>query len=110
MVREQLAAMFVRSHPYDINSDGLVIWPNGDFSREIVVSLERKRQLRPLPATDAAQAGLVATERQVVMFNESSTIWSDWIQRWEPSVQGLPTACLQPPQMRLLNLPADTGS
>ena len=102
MVREQLESAFVHGHPYDINGDSLVMWPGGNFSREIVALLVQKRQLRPLPAAEAQQAGLLPADRQAVIFNESGTVWSDWIRRWEAGAQGLPQACLQSPGIVLL--------
>ncbi|MCE2794394.1 MAG: APC family permease [Planctomyces sp.] len=108
MVREQLESAFVHDHPYDINGESLVVWPGGDFRREIVALLVQKRQLRPLPAAEAQQAGLLPTDRQLVIFNESGTVWSDWIRRWETGAQGLPQACLQAPGIVLL-LPAGSN-
>ena len=102
MVREQLESSFVHGHPYDINSDGMVIWPGGDFSREISTSLVQKKQLRPLPAAEAQQAGVVSADRNVVIFGDSGTVWSDWIRRWETSAAGPPQACLQSPAITLL--------
>lgn len=102
MVREQLESAFVHGHPYDINGDGLVVWPGGDFSREISTMLAQKKQLRPLPAAEAQQAGLFPADRQAVIFGESGTVWSDWIHRWETGARGFPEACLQPPGILLL--------
>jgi hypothetical protein len=64
--------------------------------------------LRPVPAAEAQQAGLLPTDRQLVIFNESGTVWSDWIRRWETGAQGLPQACLQAPGIVLL-LPAGSN-
>ncbi|MFN9825272.1 MAG: hypothetical protein ACK58J_14080, partial [Planctomyces sp.] len=54
------------------------------------------------------QTRLLPTDRQLVIFNESGTVWSDWIRRWETGAQGLPQACLQAPGIVLL-LPAGSN-
>ncbi len=103
MVREQLEAAFVNSHPYDINSEGLVIWPGGEFRDEVCVDLARKGQLRPLPTDLAAAAGIHPTDRSAVLFFESRTPWDDWARRWETdSSKTPPRACTHRPDIPLL--------
>ncbi|MFM7057587.1 MAG: hypothetical protein ACKO2P_11770 [Planctomycetota bacterium] len=98
MVREQLESAFLRNHPYDINSEGLAIWPHGQFRQELTMDLSRKGLLRPLPADVAATAGLHPVERSLVLFFESRTLWDDWVQRWTLA-DGLevPRACTTQP-------------
>ena len=103
MVREQLESRFLRDHEYDINSEGLAIWPHGQFRQELTLDLSRKGLLRALPADAAASAGLHAVERSQVLFFESRTLWEDWVARWT-SVDGLalPRACTAAPEHPLL--------
>ena len=46
LVREQLERRLVGRHPYDINAEGLVIWPEGQFDKEVTVDLHRRHQVR----------------------------------------------------------------
>ena len=104
MVREQLQAAFIYSHPYDINSEGLVIWPGGEFRNEVRVDLARKGQLRPVPTELATAAGLHPADRIAVLFFESRTSWDDWARRWETnSDHSTPRACSHAPKIPLLS-------
>lgn len=103
MVREQLESEFLRNHPYDINSEGMAIWPHGQFRQELRIDLSRKGLLRPIPADQAAAAGLQPVERSLVLFFESRTLWDDWVQRWtSEDGRRLPRACTTAPQHALL--------
>lgn len=102
LVREQLEANFAGIHPYDINSAGFTIWPNGDFDKELTVDLSGKGAVRPLPIHEATAAGLLQTDRDAVLFNESLTEWTHWQYLWTPGesaggVRSLPPACSQTP-------------
>ena len=102
LVREQLEANFVHVHPYDIDAAGFAIWPNGQFDKELTVDLSRKGQVRPLPAIEATAAGIIPTDRDAVVFNESRTEWTHWQYLWTPTdfsggAKSLPPACSQTP-------------
>jgi hypothetical protein len=102
LVREQLEANFVHVHPYDIDAAGFAIWPNGHFDKELSVDLSRKGQVRPSPAAEATAAGIIPTDRDAVVFNESVTEWTHWQYLWTPTdfaggSKSLPPACSQTP-------------
>ena len=110
MVREQLEASLVHSHPYDIDSDGITIWPSGDFSSEITVDLTRKYRLRPLPADRAQLAGIETANKQQVLFAETYVEWRAWVQCWElrhnadsQPADSLPAACMAPTRTPVLD-------
>ena len=103
MVREQLECEFLKDHPYDINSEGLAIWPHGQFRQELSIDLSRKGLLRPVPADAATAAGLQPVERSLVLFYESRTLWSDWVESWTTADDGgLPHACTSAPRHPML--------
>lgn len=94
---------FLNDHPYDINADGLVIWPHGQFRQELRIDLSRKGLLRPAPADAATAAGLQSVERSLVLFFESRTLWEDWVERWTTADgRGLPQACTSAPRHPML--------
>lgn len=102
IVREQLETNFVHGHPYDIDSDGFAIWPNGRFDKELTVDLSRKGPVRPTPVSGATEAGIIPTDRDAVLFNESITEWKHWQYLWTPAdsagdKRSLPPACSQTP-------------
>lgn len=107
-VREQMEHQFVRNHPYDFNDAGLVIWPDGKFDSPVRVDLYRRHQLRPVPATKAAEFGLQPISREAVVFADNQMLWKDWKAIWATpenaeSSRPLPIACLQSASMTLLN-------
>jgi hypothetical protein len=98
LVREQLEANLIRRHPYDINAEGLAVWPDGAFDSEIQIDLNRKGLIRAIPASEAAAAGMGSVERETIVFSESATRWSDWETLWNPptsatGLTALPAAC-----------------
>ncbi len=100
LVREQLESNFIHHHPYDINAEGLAIWPNGMFSYELQVDLNRTGPIRPVPSSEAAAAGINSAERAAVVFSESQTPWIEWEALWtipanSASPKSLPAACSQ---------------
>jgi hypothetical protein len=100
LVREQLETNFIHNHPYDINAEGLAIWPNGMFSYELQVDLNRTGPIRPVPSSEASAAGINSAEREAVVFSESQTHWVDWEALWtipanSASTRTLPSACSQ---------------
>jgi len=102
LVREQLETNFVNFQPYDINSEGFAIWPNGDFDKELTVDLTAKGMVRPSPSGEATAAGILPTDRDAVLFYESLTEWSHWQYLWTPAdsaggTRSLPPACSQTP-------------
>lgn len=111
MVREQLETNFIQTHPYDINSEGFAIWPNGNFDKELIVDLSRKGAVRPTPGSAATTAGIFPTDRDAVLFNESNTEWTTWQYLWTPvdaagDSRSLPPACSQTPVQPVLKTDA----
>lgn len=97
LVREQIEKHLIHQHQYDINADGLAIWPNQLFHREILVDLNRRVMLRPSPAGEAAVHGLQPVLRADVVFADSETTWNAWEDLWRPgspaNPDSLPPAC-----------------
>ena len=82
LVREQLETNFTQQHPYDIDSAGLLVWPTKRFDVEIVADLEDEGTITPLPAFQAAEAGLAPIERERLVFSATHTDWKKWERIW----------------------------
>ncbi len=93
-MREQVENSFTKRYPYDIDSAGLLIWPTKSFDVELVTDLNTDGDLRPVPEYKAAEAGLLPTPRERVIFSSTSTIWSDWEDLWNEQ-SGTSQACKQ---------------
>ncbi|MHC4876335.1 MAG: hypothetical protein ACYTGL_07540 [Planctomycetota bacterium] len=84
LVREQIAATFApRTIPYDVDEEGLLVWPDGQFEAEAVYSLRHHTTVRPYPRSvvRAYQLPQLPTER--LIFSETSLPWDVWSQQWD---------------------------
>jgi len=107
LVREQLQRRIVGEFPYDVRPHGLVIWPERNFEQEISVDLHRRHQVRPVPASRAAQFGLQPMSREAVVFSERKILWREWQEVWatptdSESATPLPLACVQSARTSLI--------
>ena len=82
LVREQIETNFTRDYPYDIDNDGLLIWPTVQFDVEILASLTKEGLVRPVPAAKAADAGLVPIAHEKIRFSATYTEWQEWERIW----------------------------
>jgi len=82
LVREQLEANVVRDHPYDIDAVGLLVWPTERFDVEITLDLSGDGWIRPQPEFQANAVGMIALEREQVLFSATHTDWKVWEELW----------------------------
>jgi len=107
LVREQVQRNLTGDHAYDVSQEGLIIWPEGQYEREISVDLNRTHQLRPLPTAFAITYGIGAKSTESVLFAKSDTEWNDWAQLWHVNTEPtdgdrLPLACMQSARLSVL--------
>lgn len=110
LVREQMERHLIGPHPYDVCAEGLRIWPERQFDRQVTCDLHRRHQIRPWPQGLAASYGLQPASRELIVFAESKVMWSEWQQLWETpdASEGaghLPLACFQSARASLLRPP-----
>ncbi len=82
LVREQLEKRLTKKHPYDIDSAGLLVWPSNRFDVQIMVDLKAEGTISPMPANQAAEAGLLPIASREVLFSATHTKWKDWERIW----------------------------
>lgn len=86
LVREQVAATFApRSLPYDINEEGLVVWPAG-FQEEAIYNLHHLNTIRPYPRAVARSQDLPSVTPDALIFAETKLSWDVWAEQWDDSI------------------------
>ena len=92
------------THPYDIASTGLVVWPFGHYEAEVHYALDETPTATPRPRSLARAAGLIPLPLASLLFAEHSLTWDDWRAYWETeqSFSAIPLRLL--PYVDLLRL------
>jgi hypothetical protein len=82
LVREKLQTNVTKSHPYDIDLAGLLVWPSNRFDVELVMDLNGEGFITPKPEVEAAKAGFKPIAREKVLYSATSTDWNTWENTW----------------------------
>ncbi|MBI1311562.1 hypothetical protein GC176_09670 [bacterium] len=89
LVREQISASFApRTIPYDVDEEGLLVWPDGEYKAEAVYSLRRHTTVRPYPRSVVRQYDLPPLPTERLIFSETTLTWEDWSRQWDDSSNG----------------------
>jgi len=84
LVREQLEACFSNGlPPYDINANGMTVWPSGDFRAEVQYNLNRWPTITPFPQSTARKYGLPELESDRMIFARTDITWNHWVSLWQ---------------------------
>jgi hypothetical protein len=73
----------IRSHPYDISSAGLIVWPHSDYEHEVTYALDDQPTTTPRPRSLARSAGLTAVPMSTIVFKLHDLDWNDWRKFWD---------------------------
>ncbi|MBI4956706.1 MAG: hypothetical protein HY908_32105, partial [Myxococcales bacterium] len=79
-VREQLEAALGPGVPYDLASEGLVVWPDGSYATEVVYDLRATGTLRPHTRFGSAPARPL--EASALRFVDEPVTWRAWVDSW----------------------------
>jgi hypothetical protein len=90
------------THPYDISSEGLVVWPYRQFDSTVRYSLEDRPMTSPRPRSLARAAGLAPLPLSAIVYQEHLLQWEEWRAYWdtEQNVSAIPIRLL--PDVELL--------
>ena len=72
-----------KTHPYDIASTGLVVWPLGHYEAEVHYALDETPTTTPRPRSLARVSGLIPLPLTSLLFAEHALAWDDWRAYWE---------------------------
>ncbi len=71
------------SHPYDIGSPGLIVWPNGVYEHEVYYPLDDQPVTHPRPRSLARAAGLNPLPMDALVFGLYELDWDEWRRFWD---------------------------
>ena len=102
-------ATALHTHPYDIASTGLIVWPLGHYEAEVHYALDETPTTTPRPRSLARAAGLIPLPLASLLFAEHPVTWDDWRAYWETeqSFSAIPLRLL--PEVELLNRSCTAG-
>ena len=75
------------SHPYDIGSPGLIVWPNGVYEHEVYYPLDDQPVTHPRPRSFARAAGLNPLPMDALVFGLYELEWDEWRRFWDHEQQ-----------------------
>ena len=73
----------LKTHPYDLASTGLVVWPQAHYESEVHYALDESPTAMPRPRALARAAGLTPLPLAALVFAEHSLDWTEWHAYWE---------------------------
>jgi hypothetical protein len=80
LCREQIEEQ-IRS-PYDIADEGLLVWPGGDYQRELVYPLDDRDQ-PPRVRGNPLETAPPALDKGRLFLRRQPVTWSSWLALWE---------------------------
>jgi hypothetical protein len=79
----------LKTHPYDIGANGLIVWPNSKYEHEITYPLDETPVTHPRPRSLARASGLNAIALESLVFQRNDLDWNEWRKFWDDE-QSLP--------------------
>jgi hypothetical protein len=90
-IRSQVESKYTRSHPYDVQDHGLVVWVDAQCHEECSVVLDGAKVTEIRPSHLGEQLGLFPVPDKEWIFAAGETSWNQWQESWQ-FIQPLPEA------------------
>ncbi|MDA7980194.1 MAG: hypothetical protein MPJ50_15625 [Pirellulales bacterium] len=89
VIREQIKACFpAHDFHYDIDERGLALWPQNDFTTEVIYDFSYGPILHPTLISGITPAALPTLATEEIFLYESTLPWSSWVTYWDDCMQG----------------------
>jgi hypothetical protein len=82
-VRSQVESKYTRSHPYDEQDHGLVVWVDAHCHEECSVVLDGAKVTEIRPSHLGEQLGLFPVPDKDWIFAAGETSWNQWQESWQ---------------------------
>jgi hypothetical protein len=84
LVREQIEAELGGAAQYDVNEDGLCVWPDDSYQTELVYDLDAQRPRSLIPAVQGARLARPARvlDSRRIVFHQQTISWAAWENAW----------------------------
>jgi len=89
LVRQEIAAAFFPPVPsYELNSQGLVVWPNGSSDVRVMYHLRIKGSIAPPSVVGTAHGSFPTLDLTRLVFREVPIPWDRWVAFWQKDQAG----------------------
>lgn len=82
-IRSQVESKYTRSHPYDVQDHGLVVWVDAQCHEECSVVLDGAKVTEIRPSHLGEQLGLFPVPDKEWIFAAGETSWNQWQESWQ---------------------------
>ncbi len=83
LLRQQIEAELPMVAGYDLVPEGIVVWPDPDFQREVLYEMDYGPWIPPQQVRGPRPRRLPALERERLRFGQVEISWERWVALWE---------------------------
>jgi len=89
LVRQEIAAAFPPPAPlYELDSQGLVVWPDGSCDVRVLYNLRSTGTIAPPSVVGTVHASLPTLDLTRLVFRKIPVLWDRWVDLWEKDQAG----------------------
>lgn len=83
LLRQQIEAELPTVFSYDLVPEGILVWPDPDFQREVLYEMDYGPWIPPQQVRGPRPRRLPALERERLCFGQVEIPWDRWVTLWE---------------------------
>lgn len=83
LLRQQIEAELPTISSYDLVPEGILVWPDPDFQREVLYEMDYGPWIPPQQVRGPRPRRLPALERERLRFGQLEIPWERWVVLWE---------------------------
>lgn len=83
LLRQQIEAELPAVYAYDLVPEGILVWPDPDFQREVLYEMDYGPWIPPQQVRGPRPRRLPALERERLRFGQVEISWERWVALWE---------------------------
>lgn len=88
LLRQQIEAELPAVAGYDLAPEGILVWSDSDFQREVLYEMDYGPWIPPQQVRGQRPRRLPALERERLCFGQLEIPWERWVRLWEQDLPG----------------------